>query len=240
MSHELLSRCLQSHPGSWPFSHSSLCPGHIRLFSAPKHQHLFCLRSHLLLNPLSLKHRCSGPFSSSGLGQSCLPTFSCSLSEVPFTCHSLSHDPGFIAPTLVSSIRNVFHRLFWVFPVSPPLEGAWSLSSFQDTCDTFLWEDLDAENCNWMEYSSGKNEELGQVMRLVPIFFLEISTWTKPAMTTYLLKIRAKLYALRLSPTEPVSPMQCAKVSHVHSTVSLHHYSAQVFQIVCFWGELPS
>ncbi|KAI4558251.1 hypothetical protein MJT46_012893 [Ovis ammon polii x Ovis aries] len=31
-----------------------------------------------------------------------------------------------------------------------------------DTCDTFLWEDLDAEDCNWMEYSSGKNEELGQ------------------------------------------------------------------------------
>ena len=66
MSHELLTRCLQLHPGSWPFSHSSLCPGHIHLFSAPKHQQLFCLRSHLLLDPLSLKHRCSGPFSSFG------------------------------------------------------------------------------------------------------------------------------------------------------------------------------
>lgn len=31
-------------------------------------------------------------------------------------------------------------------------------------------------------------------------------------MTTYLLKNKSKLYALRLSPTEPVSPMQCAKV----------------------------
>lgn len=164
----------------------SLCASHVHLVPVPRHQPFPSQDLVPTLNLLSLNRLGSGPFSS----------FRCRLRDVsPASPARPSSEVPFPRQSAMLCGLNCLHVNHPDERSSSPLT-IWSLSCFPCTGGRPGWPlHLPLGLCfRGLLSSPQKTKELGQVMRIVPIFLLEVSTLIDLNLPWLLIlvKVRAK------------------------------------------------